>query len=591
VPDSAAPNNRMNSRGVAILAVVLLILVAGIAGVYVLREQVPPPVASSPAGSSASASATANGSLVYQSDLGYSIELRPGWRRSDLLSLRAPGSGGLVGHDLFTRRAPEDERANVGGDTGGPAWFWALIIEVVKNRDGLGLRQWLAEGHVGFGQGQRVEDATVDGRPALKVIGGARGEVNYLVARGDDIVSIAYNTQGDPPAGATKGDLDLMIASLRLSATPVARPTPATSASASTVAGIESFPLGALAGDWTLVLRLRAEGATMFAELWAVEIYGERRSLAIRWEEPRAFTRTVLNRQLSPDGKRIVLSTRVDPAVGAGYQLTVVDLATGATRVLVDGRAIRALTPAWSPDGSRIAYVRATEGPNDSAIWIVDVSGGQPRGPLADTGTVLGWSVDGARVGYRTLDGRYALVDVASGGKIVLGTLLQGEDDAASWRQPTAPFRPELVAAFSATTTGGEQTIALYETPTSAPQIVLREPQPADTFSYLREPRWKPSGPLLLYRRGGEVFTVGGVEGTVPPVRIPLDGRVLRAEWAPKNIAGIDSIVYVVDGPEALARGASVRIALENGGNGRTLFVPPAAPGISDVTDIASVRY
>jgi WD40 repeat protein len=594
---SIAPNGTKQGRDrsryrtlfIALGATTLLVLVVGVflQGASRLNPANPGGTSASP---STTAGTTPDARRVHQSDLGYSLELADGWRRSEVLSLRAPGSGALVGHDLFTRRTPDDERANLGGETGGPAWFWALIVEVDKNRDGLVLRQWVAEGHVGFGSGQRVEDATIDGRPALNVTGGARGDVNFLVARGDDIVSIRYTLQGDPPSGATKADLDRMIASIRLAPTPVARPTPAPPAGTSTVAGIESFPVGALTGDWTFVLRLRPEGATMLAELWAVEIYGERRMLALRWEETRSFTRTVLRRQLSPDGKRIVLSTPVDPSLGAGYQLTVVELATGATRLLVQGRDQRALTPAWSPDGSRVAYVRATDGPNDSAVWVVDASGGQPRGPLANTGTVLGWSSDGGRVGYLTLDGRYALVDVASGTQLVLGTLLQGEDDAASWRQPTAPFRPQLVAAFSATATGGEQTIAVYETPSSTPQIVLREPQPADKFSYLREPRWKPSGPLLMYRRGGEVFTTGGFVSGTPPVRVPLEGRVLRAEWVASE-SGIDSIVYIVDGPEALSRGASVRIALESGGNGRTLFVPPAVEGTSDVTDIAAVRY
>ena len=527
---------------------------------------------------------------MYQSDLGYSIELRPGWRRSDLLSLRAPGSGVLVGDDVFTRRTPEDERANIGGETGGPAGFWTLTVEVDKNRDGLGLKEWVAEGHVGFGSGQRADDATIDGRPAINVTG-APGGANYLVARGDDIISIRYNTQGDAPAGATKVDLDLMVASIRLALTPVARPTPSPPSGASTVAGIDSFPLGPLTGDWAFALRLRAESGTTIAELWAVEIYGERRMLALRWEETRSFTRTLLRRQLSPDGKRIVLSTRVDPSIGAGYQLTVVELATGATRVLVQGRDQRALTPAWSPDASRIAYVRATDAPNDSHLWVVSASGGQPRGPLANASMVLDWSSDGSRVGYRVADGGYALIDVASGAQFVLGTLLQYEDDATSWRQPTAPFRPELVAAFSAATTGGEQTIAVYETPTSPPQVVLREPQPADNISYLREPRWKPSGPLVLYRRGVQIFTTGGfVSGATPPVRIPLEGRVLRAEWV-GNSSGIDSIVYIVDGPEGLSRGASVHIALENGANARTLFVAPSVQGASDITDIAEAHY
>jgi len=583
-----------NRRRAVLVAVAVTTLVLLAVGALLQATGRPDSTASVAASASpnppAAASSTPDPSRVYQSDLGYSIELVPGWRRSDLLSLRTAGSGALVGDDVFTRRTPEDERANAGGETGSPAGFWTLSVEVQKNRDGLGLREWVAEGHVGFFGGQRVEDTTIDGRPALNVAAG--GAANYVVARGDDILIIRYNTQGDPPAGATKADFDRMVASIRLGASPVARPTPTLPAGASTVAGIESFPLGSLAGDWTLALRLRHESATTTAELWAVEIYGERRMLALRWQETRSFTRTVLRRQLSPDGKRIVLSTPVDPSVGAGYQLTVVELATGATRVLVQGRDQRALTPAWSPDGSRVAYVRATDGPSDSTLWVVDASGGQPRGPLATTGAVLDWSSDGSRVGYRVADGGYALIDVASGAQFVLGTLLQNEDDATSWRQATAQFRPQLVVAFSATTTGGEQTLAVYETPTSPPQIVLREPQPTDNFSYLREPRWKPSGPLLLYRRGGEVFTTGGFvsPGTPPPVRIPLEGRVLRAEWVGSS-SGIDSIVYIVDGPESLSRGASVRIALENGGNGRTLFVPPAIQGTSDITDIATVRY
>jgi hypothetical protein len=573
---------------VAPALIALLVLALGL-----ILQATPRPGSAVPATASPnpSPSATRDASRVYQSDLGYAIELAEGWRRSDVLSLRAPtGSLVLVGHDLFTRRTPEDERANLGGETGGPAWFWALIVEVDKNRDALSLRQWVAEGHVGFSSGQRVEDATIDSRPGLNVTGGARGDVNYLIARGDDVVSIRYTLQGAPPSGASKADLDRMIATIRLAATPAARPTPTLPAGVSTVAGVETFPLGALTGDWTLALRLRSAGATLLAELWAVEIYGERRMLALRWEEPRSFTRTVLRRQLSPDGKRIVLSTPVDPSAGAGYQLTVVELATGVTRVLVPGRDQRALTPAWSPEGSRVAYVRATDAPNDSALWIVDASGGQPRGPLANTGTLLDWSSDGSRVGYRAPDGRYALVDVASGAQLVLGTLLQGEDDATSWRQPTAPFRPQLVGAFSATVSGGEQTIAVYETPTSAPQVVVREPQPTDGFSYLREPRWKPSGPLLMYRRGGEVFTTGGLVSDTKPARVPLEGRVLRAEWMASG-SGIDSIVYVVDGAEGLSRGANVRIASESGGNGRTLFVPPSVQGTSDITDLAAVRY
>ena len=71
-----------------------------------------------------------------------------------------------------------------------------------------------------------MDDATLDGRPALSVTGGARGDVHYLVARGDDVVSVRYTLQGDAPSGASKADLDRMIASIRLDSAAIARPTP-----------------------------------------------------------------------------------------------------------------------------------------------------------------------------------------------------------------------------------------------------------------------------------------------------------------------------------------------------------------------------
>ena len=74
---------------------------------------------------------------------------------------------------------------------------------------------------------------------------------------------------------------------------------------------------------------------------------------------------------------------------------------------------------------------------------------------------------------------------------------------------------------------------------------------------------------------------------TTPSLKVPLQGRVLRAEWA----QGGNSIAYIVDGPAGLEHGAAVRIALADGGNDRTLFVPPPAGDTSDLEDIATVDY
>ena len=45
------------------------------------------------------------------------------------------------------------------------------------------------------------------------------------------------------------------------------------------------------------------------------------------------------------------------------------------------GAGARATDPAWSPDGTQIAYVRARADarPTSGNIWIVDASGAHPR--------------------------------------------------------------------------------------------------------------------------------------------------------------------------------------------------------------------
>ena len=311
---------RMAWPAVAAAAAAVLIIVT-IVGVALEARQAarPEPVASAVPSATASAavSASAGPARTVVPDLGYSIVLREGWRRSDLLSART-GDPVQPGHDLYTKRSVDDERANAGGETGGPSWLWALLVEVARNRDGLTLRQWVDEGHVGFSTGQRVEDAIVAGRPGLNVVGGTRGDVNYLIGREDLVYSLSYRAQGPAPAGATKADLDAMIASVQLldtTALPTTSPRRNASANVSTVAGIQSFPLGELKGEWTFVSRLRFDLATVQLELWAVEVFGDRRRLlALTYEEPRALTQTSIRRQLSPDGKRIVLSTPTQPS-------------------------------------------------------------------------------------------------------------------------------------------------------------------------------------------------------------------------------------------------------------------------------------
>jgi len=129
----------------------------------------------------------------------------------------------------------------------------------------------------------------------------------------------------------------------------------------------------------------------------------------------------------SPDGKSIAYAANPDP----NADLTnVTDIWVAAVE---GGGSPRRLTrsigpagqPAWSPDGTRIAYVghdNACRGATNAQVWIVQVTGGDPtcltRGfdrsadhhVIADTRAHpsaggLGWAPDGSRVFFMHADG------------------------------------------------------------------------------------------------------------------------------------------------------------------------------------------
>jgi len=138
----------------------------------------------------------------------------------------------------------------------------------------------------------------------------------------------------------------------------------------------------------------------------------------------------------SPDGTRLAFCARVakeaaptDPAArdrwskrprvvtraqykadGTGYtfdavsHLFVVTLAGGKVAQLTSGDAEH-LTPAWSPDGRSLAFVRARTGPADYSLfdlWIADADGRHERRLCEDVGRAVApaWSPDGRSIAW-----------------------------------------------------------------------------------------------------------------------------------------------------------------------------------------------
>ena len=107
----------------------------------------------------------------------------------------------------------------------------------------------------------------------------------------------------------------------------------------------------------------------------------------------------------SPDGTRLAFTTGCGPHCATAEDLYsglyVVDIAHGTDRLVVPGTEIYA--PAWSPDGTRIAYVQSDGMFSRMFVVNEDGSGRKPvtrgRSPVGQPS----WSPDGSRIVYESL--------------------------------------------------------------------------------------------------------------------------------------------------------------------------------------------
>jgi len=108
----------------------------------------------------------------------------------------------------------------------------------------------------------------------------------------------------------------------------------------------------------------------------------------------------------------VVLAAYIAETAGANcYVLSIIDLRTGSRTELdatlvkdqtsVENRALE--LPAWSPDGTKIAYTRLDEPLDARELWIVDADGSNPSKIELDADVSVmepRWSPDGNRVAF-----------------------------------------------------------------------------------------------------------------------------------------------------------------------------------------------
>lgn len=201
----------------------------------------------------------------------------------------------------------------------------------------------------------------------------------------------------------------------------------------------------------------------------------------------------------APDGRRI--------AYAIGDTLAILNIDTGTEAFLqVDsipaapprpGAMPRNSAPAWSPDGSRIAFVNTARSPvrGDGRIWEVAATGGVARPITVMHGLAPAWSPDGSRLAFFA------------------------RDSADRWQ------------LWTQTEEGEAQRLTNHD----------------EVVTY--RVRWMPDGRSLIYSADGGLWRVSADGGT--PTAIPFRARVTM----PRRRAHLTPVTFPEPGAERVAKG------------------------------------
>ena len=212
-------------RNVAFVAVAALLTVLVIAVLLEVRSQ-PSPVAVAPSPTahatpvpspSATATPSPSGILYVNETYKFSVNLPTPYRKSARLSAtRTTSSTPGIAFDGFTARTVEDEAPLSGACDGTcPLHNYVVFVEIQSGVSDTP-RHWYTS-HAGA-VGQQIDDATVDGRPAVRVINGGEiyAPLQFIVKDGDRMFRIGYMVTRDPvPVGASQAKLDQILASFK----------------------------------------------------------------------------------------------------------------------------------------------------------------------------------------------------------------------------------------------------------------------------------------------------------------------------------------------------------------------------------------
>lgn len=386
--------------------------------------------------------------------------------------------------------------------------------------------------------------------------------------------SSATPQPGSSPSASGKAEALITLS-------PTASPAPSTPASA-------SARVASLTGDWIYLLNKVDAPICEEHEVWAVRPDGTSAHRILHYVPLTScplggfgIGRTDLRRQLSPDGRTLLLTMElaanstgaVHPGIGA------VDVVSGRVTPLSPDPAWVELEPSWSPDGREIAFTRVPAGGRDRQLWTMHADGARRRRlPTGANGLLFGFTPDGRFVCF--WDAGYACLDLASGDvRRFSGDLQPGGNwtvSAGSWRTAS----PRFVGAFI----DASPRIDVADAPGSGQRTIAR--------AFASDPRWRPGSDEILYQSRTDLWLValGG-----DPRQISAGLAVGRAEWSPDGDQIFAVVADTAQAPPAEATpppppGTSLkRISLD--GSVTEVFRPPAVRAAAGLVELTVFRY